>query len=97
MWCFIKFPPIYYILVYFYWSFIEYIFYIILAISLYVTIKESVIKKAKSNICIFIYKSSFIGFLRIASINNRNIFPPSNGGNGNRFVTPSDSEISANM
>ena len=61
--------------------------------SLYVTIKESVIKKAKPNICIFISNSSFIGFLRIASINKINIFPPSNAGIGSKFVTPKDNEI----
>ena len=37
----------------------------------------------------------FNGFFLIASINNRNIYPPSNGGNGNRFVIPSDTDITA--
>ena len=38
--------------------------------------------------------SSFIGFLLTPSINKIIIFPPSNGGNGKRFVTPNDKDIS---
>ena len=65
--------------------------------SLYVTYKDIAISKQNPAICIPISMFSFIGFLLIASIIYITIFPPSSGGNGNRFVTPSDSEIKAIM
>ena len=40
---------------------------------------------------------SFNGFLLIPSIIYITTFPPSNGGNGNRFVTPNDNDISAKI
>ena len=45
--------------------------------------------------CILTSISSFNGFFLILSIKIITNFPPSNGGNGKRFVTPSDSDISA--
>ena len=45
--------------------------------------------------CILSSISSFNGFLLTASINKNTIFPPSNGGNGNKFVIPRDNDISA--
>ena len=47
--------------------------------------------------CITNSAFSFNGFLRIASINNINILPPSKGGNGKRLVTPSDNDINARI
>ena len=45
---------------------------------------------------IFTSISSFNGFFLIPSISKITTFPPSSGGNGNRFVIPKDKEISAN-
>lgn len=65
--------------------------------SLYVTNIDNPISSTNPAICIPISVFCFSGFLLIASISNINIFPPSNGGNGNRFVTPSDTDITAIM
>ena len=46
--------------------------------------------------CILASVSAFIGFLLINSISNITIFPPSNAGIGNKFVTPNETDIIAN-
>ena len=61
--------------------------------SLYVTYSENNNKSVNPVICIFISTSSLSGFLRIHSIIKITIFPPSNAGIGNKFVTPNDTEI----
>ena len=65
--------------------------------SLYVTYIDNPINNTKPNICMLISVLSFKGFLLIASNNNKTNLPPSSGGNGNKFVTPSDIDINAKI
>ena len=61
-------------------------FSLIIALSLYVTYIDIVINIIKPTDCNPTSTFSLNGFLRIPSNINKQTFPPSNGGNGNKFV-----------
>lgn len=55
------------------------------------------IKIQKPIICIFISIFSLNGFFLIPSTNSITTFPPSNGGKGNKLVTPKEIDINAKI
>ena len=67
------------------------------SMSLYVTNIDRVIRIKNPADCSATSNFSLNGFLLIPSIINSTTFPPSSGGNGRRFVTPSDNDITDNI